>query len=343
MQRKKRKVYTPAVPVLIDFRHEWNQKLKKKERRLGEIIGKGSYGTVYQTDTENLVAKVIQYSNQAQLDYMNKNIKLLFDSHEIREHLPFFTDDERSEKMVDGDWYFAPMNLVSPPNRAILYMEKMKPIQLRKKTGVLDEDEKQFVNDTLGMLERLAAKKCFFPDFKLNNYMQRNRAGVPNRLVFVDLDSLKTFDSSIQEFDWQKIDTMYNVLNLHGRPYNPPSYEEPFNNSCLYLQRVSCLCTLADWASCEGVMRKALRITPEKLASFPNIGKTKNEYIVGRLNRILTYTTLLEIQAVASVFEKIKDQHPFNVPFNSKKEIPEYGEFYIYRSSFTDRTLLNNI
>lgn len=325
-------------------------------KQLRMVYGEGEYGQIFSTGKENVVAKVV-FLEPKQLEFVNNIIARLKADPRIRPHLPFFEDDDEMQGNIENDdWKFKFVD--DDKVFAIQYMEKLQPIPSKESLAKhpLTAKDKRFVDMTVVLLETIANLEpaCFFPDFKKGNLLQyrilKKRTKGAKRVkitehmvpVLIDLDSLITYDNSMLDEGWYGVVSTYNVFSTRsGWNVVPESMtQREFNNTCLYVQRVACLCMLVDWLNNNYDMHEKLYNPPSE-ALFR---KTKHDYIFELLEEKLKPLTGT---LAPWLFKNTISQPPFNVKkgfteeeLATPEEYKNYEHFYVCRLSFADRTLV---
>jgi hypothetical protein len=295
----------------------------------------GSYGAIYNTTNESVVAKVAQFEDSAEIEYNNAILKQLMSDNSIRPLLPFFKDDKEKKSNAEGipDFYWRTLKGKDgkPTNFALQYMEKLKPVKPKSNPKAkLTPGEKTFVDLVVRGLEYIAARhNCYFTDIKIDNLMQRDTQAAP---VLVDLDSFVQYNQAYAKMPWYGITSTYNVFNTRFQTYNIPSQmsQKAFNNVGWYVQRTACLCMLVDWLH----RNYAICDTIKEFPSTKQKGETKHQFCLQLIKD--GFTALESVEAARELLENFKNHKPFNFPMADN----QYGWFFSLRSPFYDRTFL---
>lgn len=293
-------------------------------------IDEGGYGEVYETGNPAVVAKIVQFTDE-EMEFHNGTLACLLSDEVVRPHLPFFaTDRECAEAGIESQLWERLSKDGAATKYAVLRMEKLEPLA-EKEPGVDFKDnaaEAAFVERVVTVLEHMAGTlRCFFTDFKYGNVMQR---GSVDKFVLIDLDGITRFKAEYigSPRSWYTIVCSYHALNKVYSTYTPPVTKAAFNNACWYFQRIACLCTLVDWLRSRESLMLSLNAYPNQNLKY----RTKHSYCVDRIRD--NFGDLASIEAASKLLLEVSVQEPFC----NEHEHPEYGDFYMCRAAFVDRS-----
>lgn len=315
--------------------------IPNKGPKLTTKLSSGTFGCIYNTENDKVVAKIIRplnrdsnyrhlrETNEYEIENLNLMIKNLRSSELVRPHLPFFKDDKTAykNKLHTFEWQEANGH----DGLYVLYMEKVNPLNPKTLSDDCTEAELKFVDGIVSLTTELAAWNYFYLDIKLNNFGQRDSI---DQFVLIDLDSLVTYDTRYK----QVFTASYLPFEQEKLIPWTPKDQGAYQNVATYWMSVACLVTILQWYS----RNQDPNFFGNMLNKYPNyelMEHTKHELCVAIFDRYFKQGTLLDqSKLVKDLVAKVSRQRPFSDKYKSTFE--KYGPFYKYRASFTDRTLV---
>lgn len=289
---------------------------------LTKIIGGGSFGKIFATTDDNIVAKV-EIMEPDDIAYHNRTLAKALENETIRSHLPFNGIPVELQKWLTYETYFA-----------VLFMEKLKDVSPLSSL----QNEANMVTGLYKIMNALADMHLYFPDMKHINIMQRGKEN--DDLVLVDLDSFSMFDSNRVG---KEVAMTFKIFK-NSNPFCFPEDESHFNILLEYCHWMAYLLTLTIWFQDTYEVYKKLLTGPT-----PSLRDNESQFDlcwyhlfeeIKKHNRLDRYPVELR-----NVCARIKKFIPFAFPTDSDTYTGAssdnfFSEAVKSRSAFNDRTLV---